>query len=175
MTQEIRLGNLTIQLKESDDGNSITYTFSGDVDEYFKQSEVPRVQKSSIIFDLESVKNFNSCGIREWISLVKDIGNLGQLTFVKCSVTMIDQINMVPASLGNARIESFYAPYYRNCQCKGEREENSLLEISKVEDDIQKAVAPNVSCDTCGESLEFDALEESYFLFAGSAADNKAS
>jgi hypothetical protein len=111
---------------------------------------------------LEEINNFNSCGIREWIYLIRDIGELGKLSFTKCSVTMIDQINMVPDSLGKGRVLSFFAPYF--CNCGGEV--NRLIEVDQHRVSLESKQAPEFKCEKCGSPLEFDALEESYFLFA---------
>lgn len=162
MTQNIHFNNLTITINERPD--EVIYTFQGDVDENFRHVDVPRIAKQQITFELAGIRNFNSIGIREWIYLVKDFDELGELIFRNCSVTMIDQINMVPDSLGNGRIESFFAPYYcesPNCR----REVNRLIEVDQYHDLLTNKVAPEFECDRCHAVLEFDALEESYFLF----------
>ncbi len=158
--KKITFDNLEIGIVESDD--KVVYTFNGDIDENFRQQDVPRFEKSEIIFELGDVLNFNSCGIREWIFLVRDIGSCGTLIFRNCSVTMIDQINMVPDSLGVGIIESFYAPYY----CDSHGEINQVIRLDEYLNDIEQKKAPDFKCSQCGEALEFDALEESYFLFA---------
>ncbi len=163
MTEKIEFGNLQIDIKQTSD--EATYRFVGDVDEHFRQKDVPRIKKAKITFVLEEINNFNSCGIREWIYLIRDIGELGSLTFTKCSVTMIDQINMVPDSLGKGRVVSFFAPYF--CNCGGEV--NRLIEVNEHAGSLQNKQAPEFKCEKCGETLEFDALEESYFLFAETA------
>jgi len=163
MAQNIEFGNLAIEIKQTD--TEVVYRFVGDVDEHFRQKDVPRIRKAQITFVLEEINNFNSCGIREWIYLIRDISELGKLTFTKCSVTMIDQINMVPDSLGKGHVESFFAPYY--CQCGGEV--NRLINVKEHMDTLQSKQAPEFKCEKCSKTLEFDALEESYFLFAEGA------
>ncbi|MEZ4742278.1 MAG: hypothetical protein R3B45_07510 [Bdellovibrionota bacterium] len=162
MTENIQFGNLKISI--TTEPKKTVLIFSGNVDEHFKQEDVPRVESETIIFDLSEVENFNSCGIREWIYLIKDYSNLGKLIFRNCSVTMIDQVNMVPDSIGNAKIESFYAPYYCESEsCCGET--NRLIQISEHIETLKEKKAPEFNCESCGKPLEFDALEESYFLF----------
>ncbi len=160
MAAAIDFGNLRIEISQTT--SEVVYRFVGDVDEHFRQKDVPRIRKPQITFILEDVKNFNSCGIREWIYMVRDISELGELVFMKCSVTMIDQINMVPDSLGKGRIESFFAPYF--CNCGGEV--NRMIRVEEHLRDLVQKRAPELSCEKCGKKLEFDALEESYFLFA---------
>lgn len=163
MAEKIQFGKLTIEIEQRND--EVIYRFSGDVDEQLKQKDVPRIRKSTIIFELAEINNFNSVGIREWIYLVQDISKLGHLHFRNCSVAMVDQINMVPDSLGTGVIESFFAPYY--CSCGGEV--NRLIVVKDSADLIVNKIAPTFNCENCGAKLEFDALEESYFLFANAA------
>lgn len=162
-SSNVDFGNLSIDIKQT--ATEVVYRFVGEVDEHFRQKDVPRVKKAKITFVLEDISNFNSCGIREWIYLVRDIGELGSLSFTKCSVTMIDQINMVPDSLGKGSVESFFAPYY--CQCGGEV--NRLISVGESLPELLGKHAPEFKCEKCGNVLEFDALEESYFLFAEAA------
>lgn len=170
MSDNIEFGNLSIEIKQT--GDEVVYRFVGDVDEHFRQKDVPRIKKGKITFILEEINNFNSCGIREWIYLIRDVGELGALEFRKCSVTMIDQINMVPDSLGKGQVESFFAPYF----CESHGEVNRLISVHEHVGELQGKQAPEFRCDKCNEALQFDALEESYFLFAeGAVATKKAS
>lgn len=163
MADTVDFGNLAIAITHN--GGEVTYTFSGDVDEHFRQADVPRIKAERIIFVLEDINNFNSCGIREWIYLIRDVGELGILTFTRCSVTMIDQINMVPDSLGKGSVESFFAPYFSP---EG-GEVNRLIVVAEHLEDLSNKQAPKFLDEKTGEYLEFDALEESYFLFAENA------
>ena len=107
----LQFGQLHVEITESQ--KEVEYRFRGDVDENFRQKEFPRIKKERIIFHLEDVKNFNSIGLREWIFLLRDVSALGHLVFRRCSVTIVDQINMVDGFLpSNAKVQSFYVPYY---------------------------------------------------------------
>lgn len=150
--------NLTIEIEETP--QAVHYTVRGEIDENFRQKDVPRVGRAEIHLHLREVGNFNSCGIREWIHLINDLSRLGSLTFHECSVSAIDQINMVPSSLGGGTVRSFHAPYY--CSCG--REHTKLINVREHEDQLKQLRAPEFICE-CGQMLEFDALEESYFQF----------
>ena len=170
MADNIEFGNLSIEIKQTAD--EVVYKFVGDVDEHFRQKDVPRIKRPKVTFILEDINNFNSCGIREWIYLIRDVGELGTLSFTKCSVTMIDQINMVPDSLGKGQVDSFFAPYF----CDSHGEVNRQISVSENLGELQAKQAPEFKCEKCGEALQFDALEESYFLFAeGAVVQKKAS
>jgi hypothetical protein len=163
MEKTIKFSNLEVKIVEA--ANEVTYTFSGDVDENFLQNQVPRIKRENIIFELADIRNFNSCGIREWIYFIKELSDFGQMSFRACSVAVIDQINLIPDSIGTGQIESLYAPYY--CECQGEV--SRLIDVRESHALLSRKLAPELDCDNCGKPLEFDALEESYFLFANGA------
>lgn len=158
----INFGALKISINQGAD--VVTYTFDGDVDENFRHKEVPRIAAKQINFVLENVNNFNSVGIREWVYLIRDLSAMGSLCFKRCSVTMIDQINMVPDSLGNGVVESFYAPY----ACDEHGETSRLIVTRDHSKEIFSHVAPEMHCEHCKKRLDFDALEDAYFMFVSS-------
>lgn len=150
-----------LQVSIDDQPDCATYHFDGDVDENFSHDKMKILSKPKIILQLEKIRNFNSCGIREWIYFVRRLIECPNVEFHNCSVTMIDQINMIPDSLGNGRIISFFAPYF----CENHGESSQLIVMKDAEIELRNRVAPTFSCGKCGATLEFDALEESYFLF----------
>ena len=159
MSQTLNFQSLDIEISESDD--EAIYTFKGDMNESFDNSKVPRLIKSKITLVLKDLNTFNSVGIREWIKLISDFSHADQLIFKECSLAVIDQVNMVPTSLGKGTIESFYAPYY--CECGNE--ENQLINVEQHLKAISNLSAPDFACKVCDDVMEFDALEESYFQF----------
>ncbi|MCX6119189.1 MAG: hypothetical protein NT027_16755 [Proteobacteria bacterium] len=162
MNETIQFGNLTIVI--ATDSKDVTYTFKGEVDENFRQKDVPRVKAQNIILVLEDITHFNSCGIREWVYMVRDFARIGKLVFKRCSVAMVDQINMVPDSISGGQVESFFAPY----ACDDHGEISKLIDMKKEFKSIANRTPPVMHCDQCSKELEFDALPGSYFLFCSS-------
>jgi anti-anti-sigma regulatory factor len=169
MSEIIKFGNLSIHIEN--EGQTATYTFSGEVDENFRQKDVPRIKASKIILNLENLSHFNSCGIREWVYLIRDFAKLGTLTFRQCSVAMVDQINMVPDSITGGTVESFYAPY----ACDEHGEMAKLIKMNEINPAMVLSNPPAMNCDHCKRELEFDAIPSSYFLFCAAAPISKAS
>ncbi|MBC7662122.1 MAG: hypothetical protein H7249_20695 [Chitinophagaceae bacterium] len=155
----IKFANLKIEIVQAP--GAAHYIIAGDVDENFRQKEIPRLRTPELHLHLKDVGNFNSVGIREWIQLIADLSQHSKLSFHECSVSSIDQINMVPHSLGGGTVESFYAPYY--CECG--QETVKLINVHDHEQELRRNEAPHFLCEHCGKSLEFDALEETYFQF----------
>lgn len=159
MSDTIQFGNLTITIQQAN--GEATYTFNGEVDEMFKQKDVPRIKASVINLVLEGITHFNSCGIREWVYLVRDFSSLGRLIFKRCSVAMVDQINMVPDSVTGGEVESFFAPY----ACEEHGEISKLIDMQTMGREVLAKHPPTMKCDHCTRTLDFDALPGSYFLF----------
>lgn len=159
MNETIQFGNLTVII--SSEGRDATYTFKGEVDENFRQKDVPRIKAQNIIMVLEDITHFNSCGIREWVYLVRDFSKIGKLCFKRCSVAMVDQINMVPDSISGGVVESFFAPY----ACDDHGEMSKLIDMKTMYNSIINRNPPAMTCDHCAKQVEFDALPGSYFLF----------
>lgn len=159
--QKFSFRNLTVEVSQVADGEWL-YRFVGDIDEGFDHSKLPRFKGAKLHFNLSQIGNFNSCGIREWIHFLNEIEKISRtLSFDGCSVAVVDQVNMVPDTARGVAITSFFAPYF--CEDHGEM----VLEI-KVKDQLKylrSKVAPVLVCPECQNELEFDALEESYFLF----------
>jgi len=159
MSRNFSLGSLKVDIIESKD--MVVYKFTGDVDDSFKHGDVPRVSAQSITLELEGITNFNSCGVREWVFLIRDLGELGRLNFSKCSIAMVDQLNMVPESLGKGTVSTFYAPYV--CEEHGDVEQ--LIDVLKEGTTLLAHQPPQRTCAHCHQPLIFDAMADSYFLF----------
>jgi hypothetical protein len=159
MSRTLSLGSLKVEINESKD--LVIYKFTGDVDDSFRHSDVPRVKAASIVLDLEGISNFNSCGVREWVFLIRDFGEIGSLNFTKCSIAMVDQLNMVPESLGKGTVSTFHAPYV--CEEHGDVEQ--LIDVLKEGHTLLTHQPPERNCGKCQRPLIFDAMADSYFLF----------
>lgn len=156
-TQEIIFKALRIDVYM--DARTALYQFQGDVDEAFEHKRVPVAARPTIRFDLGGIASINSCGVREWCNLMTRFSQGAWLTLENCSVAIVDQFNIVPQTIGRAFIQSFYAPYY----CSSCDEETTvLLDTETHQERLRTKQAPEI-CHHCGTTLEFDALEESYF------------
>jgi hypothetical protein len=110
-----------------------------------------------VIFDLAGVQRINSDGVRRWIDFLRGLDHVSELVFVRCSVAIVAQLNMIRGFSGQASIESFYAPYI--CPST-EHEELRLLMLQDVKDPLHP---PTFPCS--GGVLELDDLPERYFAF----------
>jgi len=111
----------------------------------------------TVTFDLAGIRTINSEGARRWIVMLRQISNRAKLSFVRCSVPVMIQINMITAFKANAEIRSFYAPYL--CSATGQEEERLLI-TENITDPLNP---PTFPCE--GGELELDDLPDRYFAF----------
>jgi hypothetical protein len=155
--QGLKFTNLTVEIYA--DANSARYVFLGDIEETFDSKSIPRFAKQTLVFDLAGVNGINSCGVREWVLFMREFSKTTDLSLENCSVSIVDQFNLVPQTMGNAHVTSFYAPYYcANCD-----EEVTVLLSTREHWDVLTAKAAPEKRHSCGTKLDFDALEDSYF------------
>ena len=112
----------------------------------------------AIRFDMSGVGRINSCGVREWVNFVRALPGASKLELERCPPVVVAQINMISNFAGSARILSVFAPFV--CDACGSEDEVSLqLTPGQIPD------LGEVKCKSCGEVMEFDDVEDSYFAF----------
>lgn len=143
------------------DGDNRLLSFTGVIDEMFDYSELILNPGKLYKMDLNEVKMINSTGIREWIRFIEKLGPAVSIHYFNCPQIVIQQMNMVAGFLtSNAKVVSFYAPYF--CEDTDE-EEHVLLNASEIVN--FKAPKHTSTHDGVEVELEFDAIEDQYFKF----------
>jgi hypothetical protein len=101
--------------------------------------------------------------VREWVNLVSTLSKQGKaFALERCSVPVVNQLNMISNFRGSGQVLSFYAPYYCE-ECDAEHPQ--LLEPSA--DVASRLEQQEVPCPTCHKPMQFDDLPESYVAFIG--------
>lgn len=152
------------KVEKGGDGNVVTLSFEGSVDEdaVFSNIEV-NGGSQTVILDLDKIGSINSCGIREWIKWIKTVPTSASIVYKNCPKVIVDQINMVAGFLpDNATVESFYVPYY--CEDSG-NEKMILFTKGKDFTDDSVDVPEEITDKDTGEVLEMDVIEAKYFKF----------
>lgn len=130
----------------------------GIIDEDANFDKIKSLGMNKFIFDFNNVAMINSCGIREWIKYLDDVGS-ADITYLNCPQIIIEQVNMVHGFIRKGVVvDSFYAPYFCTTCDTGKK---ILLKNSEV----TGTKPPVKHCNTCKGELEFDAIEKQYFSF----------
>lgn len=154
--------NLTWKKSEE---NPHRIVVSGGLTEF---ADLARLQKElgpETELDLAGITLVNSTGVREWLKFLQSVSAANQhLVLRRCSVSFVNQLNMIRRFAGDARIASIFAPYVcPHCEAVGER----LLEL---ETDIVAESQKPMPCASCGHAMEFDDVPALYFAFLGQPA-----
>lgn len=124
-----------------------------------------KIDGRTVIVDLSEVTRINSCGVRDWVNWLNDLGARGKrVIFVRCSPCIVNQINLVNNFVGGGMVKSFFAPYY--CP-RCDLEQMELLQVEAFAGMPQPA-APPVRGGNCNQvtcEMGFDDIEEAYFAF----------
>ena len=149
------------------DGSVAILQLSGTIDE---QTDFDKIFEGlegtkKLIINLKGVTMINSCGVRDWVNKMKEIGDSFEIEYVECSSAIIEQLNMITNFLSSGKIVSFYAPYYcEDC----DKERNKLIVIEEQfpsEEDREEPEAPDFDCPDCGKTMELSEDEDEYFSF----------
>ena len=139
--------------------NIFKVEFIGNIDEDVNFEKVLSVKMPEYHFDFQKVKLINSCGVREWIKFIENLGPDVKISYYNCGQIVVEQINMVHGFVTDtSQIKTIYTPYF--CE-KCDKEKHVLVETNT----IQNKKAPVVLCDGCNSPMEFDAIEEQFFGF----------
>jgi DNA-directed RNA polymerase subunit RPC12/RpoP len=148
-----------LETKIAIDGGVANITLIGQINEDSQFETILAVGENKIVFNFDQVDSINSCGIRDWIKMLGELGDK-EVTYKNCRQIIIEQMNMVHGFIKEgATVESFYAPYFcENC----EHEMQHLLKTNEV----SGGEAPDIKCPECGhEHMDFDAIADQYFQF----------
>jgi anti-anti-sigma regulatory factor len=136
----------------------------GEIDENADFSELRRRLRGAVVLELGEVRRINSCGVREWVNFVRELGATKEVTdvvFTHCSPAIVTQLNMIYNFRGQARVRSFLAPYV--CQ-ECDHETEKLLDV-QTHFPGRTRVPPDFTCEKCAGRLELDDVPERYLSF----------
>jgi hypothetical protein len=148
--------------KVEHNGPAVKIALFENVDEDFQFKDLQIDGATHIDLFLGGVKAINSCGIREWVRWISEIGSAVSITFHECSKPIVDQINMVKGFLPtHCRVESFMVPYYS----ESTEESKLILFRNGVEFGSKKVNPPANIVDSSGNQMDLDVVEKRYFNF----------
>jgi len=143
-------------------GNLVLVRLDGVINEDNRlQERMAPVLGRKILVHMGKVERINSCGVRDWVLWLQELESQGNsVHLIQCSPVVVSQVNMVRNFCGHrGHVVSFQAPYF--CEtCDREHREVFLTSALGPQ-----PAAPTALCENCGEPMQFDDLEESYFAF----------
>ncbi|MBF0236753.1 MAG: hypothetical protein HQM12_03545 [SAR324 cluster bacterium] len=146
-----------MDLKITQDGNK--FTLDGIINEFAKFQPLFDFEGPEIILNLKNISRINSTGVREWINAIEKINTDIAIFFEDCPPVVVYQMTMIPNFTARAKVLSVYAPFYC-AECGNQEDILITMEGFNLDEGL-----PEVKCKECGEAMEFDDDEESYFYF----------
>ncbi len=163
LLEQLALYDVSPAQDESPMAGGVTVALQGDFTEITDFTELAaRLQdETRIDFDAGAVRYISSAGVRSWCNLLGELAGK-EYTFRHCSMAFATQAAMVPMVVGTGEVLSLEAPYFcESC----DREEVRLLETGALLRERDVIVPPQLSCNHCGGSLEFDDVPDRFFAF----------
>lgn len=130
----------------------------GDLDETTDFGRVAHPGGGTLTIDLGGVRRINSCGVREWVNFIRGICVKGPVRLARCSIPIVEQLNMVFNFRGGATVDSFLAPY-----CCTKCEASSVVLLTPAQ--VAGGAPPPSRCDACGGTATLDDLPQRYLAF----------
>ncbi len=154
-------GSLSWQLDQENGKTRVA--LGGDITEDSDfASLLSQLATASVVIDLGDVRRINSCGVREWINFVNALDHRATtFELERCSVPIVNQLNMISNFRGKGTVRSVYAPYFCT-SCDQER--TRLIDLASSG---EVHLDESMPCPTCGSDMEFDDLPERFLSFAG--------
>jgi hypothetical protein len=139
--------------------NGITLIkLSGAIDETTDFDQQLGKLEGKLEINCREIDRINSTGIKSWIRYFQS--GQYEIIFKECSISIIEQINLISNFLVGAVVESLFAPFV----CKSCHKE--LLVLFRVENLKESGFSmPAVKCVQCQGEAVFDDVEEDYFSF----------
>jgi len=149
------------------DGNLLRLSVTGevlspqDLTELFQIIDSARSSKT--IINLRELTSINSSGVATWITKIRLLQEKKvDLEFEQCAILICEQMNMIPQFRGNFPITSAFAPYFcSHCDSEHEME----FQIARNDNREVVEIPDQTTCPSCGKTMEFDAIKESYLSF----------
>ena len=122
-----------------------------------------RASGGRLVLDLGDVTFINSLGVRDWIRMLHAAREQKvEIELRRVAEPIVQQLNMIVAARGGARVTSFYAPYA--CDACG-REDSLLIDAVAHHQQLAGLDPPAQTCSECGAKMVFNDFPERYFSF----------
>ncbi|HEY4175811.1 MAG TPA: FIST N-terminal domain-containing protein [Kofleriaceae bacterium] len=152
------------QFDEADRDGLRVVTIRGRITETFKGDVVAKMMRGRVILDLSEVARVTSFGVREWLAMFQAATDLTECYLARCSESVVNQLTMIRAFDGGAKLLSFFAPYLcQDCNKPFER----LFDVDLDAQEIGSVSPSQVSCPRCNGHGKFDDDPRSYLAFPG--------
>jgi hypothetical protein len=160
-----------LQVEHDVAGHEHRVELAGQLDERADLAPIAQKAAGRVVFDLAQVSFINSIGVREWVRLLRALGDKKvEVVLRRCSEAMVHQMNMIVETVAHARVESFYVPYL--CDACG-AEASMCIDVDAHMPALRRMEAPVQKCPECGGVMSFAEIPARYLLFVSQGATGR--
>lgn len=157
---------ISLQISKSGDWEKLCYIGSINEDSEVHLPPLLQTLGKNVIVNFKQVETVNSCGVRAWITFMRDLEKGRQIIFEECTPEIVSQINMIPNFKGKADVQSLYGSY--TCPNCGNHQLHLFTKGKNLPSSAQDG-AEEVKCTKCQNKTELDELEEEFFAWIDAA------
>jgi hypothetical protein len=149
-----RLGRLDVAL------SGARAVLAGRIDDTTRLGELAhQMPPGDVVIDTAGVSFVNSIGMREWMLLIRALGDRGAVVLEAVSDVLMIQMNMFSEFRGAVQIVSFHAGYLcPACGC----EASPLIDAVAHGGVLRRLQAPPMPCPECPSAMELGDFPERY-------------
>lgn len=136
----------------------------GRLDERFEGAALGGSLSGTVLFDLAGVERVTSFGVREWLEMMKAIDEQddADVWLARCPEAIVNQMSLIRAFAGRARLLSFQAPFL--CDDCGNGF-SLTLDCARDASWFAGGRGPAPACPRCGGAAKLDD-DPAFFAFA---------
>lgn len=153
---------INLQISREGDWEKLTYIGPINEDSEVHLPPLLATLGPKVIVNFRQVENVNSCGVRAWITFMRDLERGRQIIFEECTPEIVSQINMIPNFKGKANVQSVYGSY--TCNSCGNHQFHLFTRGQNLPATSGDGIE-DVKCTKCSGKCELDELEEEYFAW----------
>lgn len=159
---------MNLRVFQAGDGQDGELSFEGFLDETCRLPEHVHLPPGVLYLNLEGLTGMNSLGSRKWAIWLKAKTKApGGAALIRCLPAVVAQINALSGvTPKHVRIQSVFAPF----ACVGCGRTSNILLDRGIDFDAAGLKNARRACGACGQPLELDDVNESYFRFARAGA-----
>jgi hypothetical protein len=141
-----------------------TLQLAGNLDELFEVQKLPDRLDGPVAIDTLAVRRVNSVGVARWVSFLQLLCEKAQsVALVRCSPSIVLQLNTIVNFRASARVASVAAPFVcPDCDA------SCLIEVDlpPATSDPSSLIRDTHACPECGRAgLVFNEIPSRYFAF----------
>jgi ABC-type transporter Mla MlaB component len=162
---ELRFMSITSQISKNGDWEKLSLFGPINEDAEVHLPKLLQTLGAKVIVNFANVETVNSCGVRAWITFMRELEKGRSLIFEECTPEIVSQINMIPNFRGKADVQSVFGAY--TCPSCGNHQKHLFVKGKNLPT-VASDGGGDVACSKCQKPTEMDEIESEFFAWVES-------